>query len=610
MCDFGSLLIRQTVRNRRRRIARRALASCIAGMFCVVSTSGSVASADGFRPIVGPSKAVSARMSDCDGPGSDCDAIGQGFALPLPSDSGYVPFSGETPAGDGAMPPALSDDVSRPPTAGEDDTDAEAPSADADAGADFLDALDDVGNLDGTADLAAPSLNLSSDLAALGVTAGSFSAAPTMTGDLFGGGVSQLTGVDTRTFSDVVPGFILNGQPGGSSRALLGFAFGGGVPDDIFTVGTGADTAGNDGFADQFSIAEPIPPSDAPTAPGPGFLFDGGTASYVGGSGATSPQPGQFSDGDSWFVSYSYTQSLGGGIGEPVIIAGPDVATRRVKISENFSPAVRDRCYVNYSFFNDAFGGLGDISRWVLGIERAIFDDLVSIEIRQPMAGTHSSQQQLDDPGDRSYELGNMTAIGKFVLLRRQNLIWSAGLGATIPLADDAKLKRGEETLLRIRNQSVHVLPYTGVLLRKNRDTAFQGFIQFDFDTNGNEVRGDLAGGPLPKLGTFNDSALVALDASIHHTLYRSQRSGGLQEMIGNAELHYTGTLQESDVVAGQGITITNLTRNFNVLNATLSSHLLFGERLAVTPGISVPLRDGLDEQFDYEAMVQVNYLR
>jgi len=55
---------------------------------------------------------------------------------------------------------------------------------------------------------------------------------------------------------------------------------------------------------------------------------------------------------------------------------------------------------------------------------------------------------------------------------------------------------------------------------------------------------------------------------------------------------------------------VTNLKKNFNVLNATMGAHLLVGKNVVITPGMSVPLRDGLDEQFDYEALLQVNYLR
>jgi hypothetical protein len=46
------------------------------------------------------------------------------------------------------------------------------------------------------------------------------------------------------------------------------------------------------------------------------------------------------------------------------------------------------------------------------------------------------------------------------------------------------------------------------------------------------------------------------------------------------------------------------------VVNATAGLHLVLRNNLIVTPAMSVPLRDGLDEQFDYEAIVHLNYLR
>jgi len=80
--------------------------------------------------------------------------------------------------------------------------------------------------------------------------------------------------------------------------------------------------------------------------------------------------------------------------------------------------------------------------------------------------------------------------------------------------------------------------------------------------------------------------------------------------VIGNAELHYTGTLEASDFVTDGNLTYTNLKRHFNVLNATAGMHFVLANNWVVTPAMSVPMRDGLDEQFDYEAQLQVNWLR
>jgi hypothetical protein len=443
--------------------------------------------------------------------------------------------------------------------------------------------------------------------ASLGVTAGSFSTAPTMIGDLFGGGVSIVSAPKPVVFSFHSEGTILSGSGG---TAELVFEFGGGTPDDIFTVGgSGVDLSG-DGFIDQFDIFEPIPPTDAPTAPGPDFIFAGGEAVYTNSPTETGPVNGQFTNGEFWYVKYSYIADPLGNGAQNVLIAGPDVATRRTKLSENFSPEVRDRFFANYSFFNDAFGGLGDVSRYVVGFEKVLIDDLMSMEVRLPMAGTFSSRQQVDRPGERDFELGNATLVSKFVLLRSEQFTWTGGTGVTVPFADDARLLRGEDELLRIENEAVHLLPFTGLLYRFNPKTFVQAYTQFDFDMNGNPVLANLSGGPLQGIGRFTDSSLAHADVSAHRIVYENRRAAShLKGVIANAELHYTGTLQESDRVAGDGVVVTNLKDNFNVLNGTVGAHFLVGKHLVVTPAMSVPLRDGLDEQFDYEAILQLNYL-
>ncbi len=446
--------------------------------------------------------------------------------------------------------------------------------------------------------------------AGLGATAAGFSSAPTMIGDLFGGGLSTISGGQTIPFSGYSSGTILSGGPGQANSQLV-FEFGSDiVPDDVFTTGLGLDLAGNDGFADTFQIAEPLPPSDAPTSPGPGFTFDGGTAVFTADNGSvTTPQPGQYIDGSTWYLSYSYSQSILGVDqgGRPV--PAPGVSVRRVKLSENFSPEVRNRCFASYNFFNDAYGGLGDVSRYTLGLERILVDELVSVEARLLMAGTYGSTQVLEDAESRSFELGNAVFLSKGVLLRNDHFIWSAGVGFTIPSADDTRIQRGGQDILVIKNKTYHILPFTALLLRASEDTFLQAYMQLDVAANGDPLYGNLAGGPLPQLGVFTDSTLMTLDFAVNHVLHRSRSRSLVSQVIANGEIHYTGTLQESDFVTSNGLTYTNLQRYFNVVNATAGLHLVLGSHVVVTPAMSIPLRDGLNEQFDYEAICQINYL-
>ncbi len=537
-----------------------------------------------------PAGAGRPRVSDCDALPCDvppCDAPGRSLIYPFP-------VSPDSPL---PRPPAERQPATDPDEDAADDPDA-ATDTETDA-ADPEPLPDDFGDFDPAA------FDLDSTLASAGVQRGSFSSAPTMTGDFFGGGLAQVFGTQTQSFGYTLPGVIINGAGPGASNAVIGFGING-PPSDIFTTGTGIDS-NNDQNIDRFSILEPIPPSSAGTSPGPGFLFDGGTAVFLG----SSAEPGApFSDGDEWGVNYSFSQTIGGPDGVPIVLAGPDVATRRVKLAENFSPEVRDRAYVNYNYFNNAIGGIGDVNRWVLGLERILIDDIFSVEFRLPMAGTLGSRQDINAPGNRNYELGNLTTIAKAVMLRSESSIWTAGMGVTAPLADDARLVRGNETLLKISNQAVHLLPFAAVMKRYNDDTILQFCTQLDIDANGNPIRGNLAGGSLPQLGRLQAASLIHFDASIHRTLVRRPQTAWVREVIGNAEIHYTGSLQDADVVTGNGLTVTDLARRFDVVNATFSNHLIMGDHVVVTPGFSVPLTTGRNRQFNFEAVLQVNYLR
>ena len=462
--------------------------------------------------------------------------------------------------------------------------------------------------------LGGPVPNLSNNRFGAGSSRGSFASAPTMMGDFFGGGFSQFGGSQTVSFSQHADATLLSGSPG-DSDAILGFEFGGDVvPNDIFTNGNSADgmDLSGDSFIDTLGLSEPIPPSDALTSPGIGFVFDGGTATYtqVASSDAAANGTYQTGSGESWLISYSYTQALDSGSPSAVIrpLPGPGVSARRVKLSENFSPEVRDRFFFNYNFFNDTFGGLGDISRYVLGMERMLVDDLFSVEVRLPMAGTYGSTQDLAKPEDRDFEFGNLTLIGKTILLRGDRFIWSGGLGVGAPTADDSRLQRNGEDLLVVKNRSVHLLPFTSLFYRYSKDTFFQTYLQADVAANGDPVFGDLTGGNLPKLGTFTDSTLLYLDFAVNRVLYRNRCSKRVRQVIGNAELHYTSTLQDSDSVGAGNLTYTNLKRNFDIVNTTVGAHIVMANNFVISPAIAVPLSSGLDKQFDYEAIVQLNY--
>ena len=454
-------------------------------------------------------------------------------------------------------------------------------------------------------------INASDFQSSFASTQSSFSAAPTVIGDFAGGGFAQFNATIEAVSAGYAAGF------GFPNPVFDLIAPNGSNFPDLIATGPGIDASG-DLIADTFDLLEPTPPTDANLAPGPGFTYEGGTVVYTDSTTGTDAVAGTPSEGDLWYYRYVYSRNLGviGGDGGPRPVPSPGVSVRRVKISENYSPEVRDRAFFNYSFFNDFTGGLGDISRFVAGMERVIVEDLFSMEVRLPVAATYGSRQSLNQAEARDMEIGNVAFIGKASLYRGDDFMWVGGLGVSIPTADDTEITMDGFDLIGIENKTVQIQPFTSVLQRWGDWTA-QAYMQLDLAANGDPVfvntnLNDPGAGTLEQVGVFTDSNLMHLDFSLHCLLYqRAKSDSGLNAVISNAELHYTTTIQDADLVTGNNFDYTALQNNFDIVNTTLGAHFVFGKKndIIVTPAMAIPLREGFDEQFDYEALVQVNYL-
>ena len=59
--------------------------------------------------------------------------------------------------------------------------------------------------------------------------------------------------------------------------------------------------------------------------------------------------------------------------------------------------------------------------------------------------------------------------------------------------------------------------------------------------------------------------------------------------------------------VNAAGLNVTSLVNRYDVINLTLGASVLVNESFTVRPAMVIPLND---DQFDYEAMVQMNFWR
>jgi hypothetical protein len=226
-----------------------------------------------------------------------------------------------------------------------------------------------------------------------------------------------------------------------------------------------------------------------------------------------------------------------------------------------------------------------------------------------PMAGTLDSNTLIDpvsgvDQTGLNGEFGDLFFGFKALLAASERGAIAAGMGVTVPTADDVRVGLSDGTQLAlVENEAVYLSPYGAFLITPSPRTFVQGFVQFNVDTNGNPVFLNSAGTGLVPAGRLNNQALLFLDLSVGQWLYRdlSGPARGLAWMI---EAHYTSTIEDADSINSGLFTVGDLQQDFDILNLTLGMHAMFG-RSIFTVGYGVPVTD--DRGFDGELRAFVN---
>ncbi len=433
---------------------------------------------------------------------------------------------------------------------------------------------------------------------------------PSMFGDFYGGSSLQATlQLPTlrisQMFVDGVGGvdfFVtnLNGGNGADANPAVGIE----VRENsrtgtIITMSTGPGVTV--GQTINYPIQDPsIAGFFPPQTPGTGVVtYDGGTAFFTGASGGVDV-------GDGWGIQFSHLFAP-----DPIVVNIPSGggAVRRVKIGENNSPMPHDRFIFNYNFFNDVIGGIGDVNRYTVGFEHTFFEGTSSIEVLFPMASTLDVDQIAGGMRSTDTEFGDLTLVFKHLLLEQEEFVVSAGFGLTIPTGDDARVfNTSGQQIIDIDHVSTHLLPYVAMLRTYDSGWYWQSFVQLDIDLNGNPISADMTGTNLQLVGVLQDQTLLFVDVGVGYWLHGPDQ--GLPAIAATAELHWASTLQNADVVGAAGLNITSASNRYDVVNLSLGTSILVNDSFTVRPAMVIPLASGDGEQFDYEAMVQMNFWR
>jgi len=288
-------------------------------------------------------------------------------------------------------------------------------------------------------------------------------------------------------------------------------------------------------------------------------------------------------------------------------VGNPGDIVGRVRIQDNNSALPQNRVYFDYNYFHNArfsTNGFG-VNRIVPGMEKTFLGGMGSVEVRVPMAVTLNSETTFGQPIDTSnYEMGNVTITPKVLLWSSEEELFAAGIGVSLPTADDINVV----DLLRISNDSVHLIPYLAYLYTpKNTDYFVHGFLTCDFDTQGNNVQANVTGNGLQDIGVYNDQTLISASGSLGKFFYRdNSRSARVRAMAWTTELHYTSSVTNADFIQAGAFQVGSAQgSSLNVLNGTVGAHAKL-QKSTVTAGYTVPINSN-ERLFDGEFRLFIN---
>ena len=300
----------------------------------------------------------------------------------------------------------------------------------------------------------------------------------------------------------------------------------------------------------------------------------------------------------------------------------------RQKVTENMTPIPTDRLIFDYSYFHNVplpYRNM-PVQRFTPGFEKTFFDKKFSIEMRFPFVATIDNELSTDNNNALNVtRWGDATAVLKWLVFKQKHWAMTLGLGVSLPFAEDTRLfdaPSGRE-VIRSEHESVHLMPYVGLLFLPNDRVFLQGYFQVDAAASGDPTYvGDLAdqtGRRMIYAGKARERTYAYTSLSAGYWLFRHYaRSGSRRDSHNGSlrrgmnvmgELHWTQSLDRASGVQYEQdnfrFDIGSDRANYSVLDLTLGTRFLFSEKTSVGLGYSVPLSN--DHQFDGEMRLSLN---
>jgi hypothetical protein len=203
--------------------------------------------------------------------------------------------------------------------------------------------------------------------------------------------------------------------------------------------------------------------------------------------------------------------------------------------------------------------------------------------------------------------IGNLHATAKVLLYETDYWATAAGLGVDLPTGSDVH-GAAVTHVIEVNNDAVHLMPFVGVVGAPDDTWFWHGFLEVDVPLNGNGV---LVGGVFPITGTLNEQTVLNLDLAGGCWLYRDVAAPVLTGVAAIVEVHYTTTLNDTDLMTATtpqvDYALSNFPNRMDIANATVGVHTEIARHTTLRVAGVFPLTDATDRLFDAEVLIQLN---
>ncbi|MDA0281847.1 MAG: hypothetical protein O3B86_00715 [Planctomycetota bacterium] len=311
-----------------------------------------------------------------------------------------------------------------------------------------------------------------------------------------------------------------------------------------------------------------------------------------------------------------YSLRIDGGTGNRSVVTDIPLGggTRRFK-NEHSSALPTDRILFYYNHFHNALStattngqsSSENVDQFTLGLEKTFGDGLWSFEIRMPFA------TEVDNTTGgvtvQASGVGNLVGSLKRLLYEDSTIAAAIGFAVSTPTGGDASVTDpSNDVMVQLSNDSVHLLPYLALQLTPDDHWFFHGFVQVDVAANTNQITviNNLQTAPTVAGSVgISEQTFLFLDASAGYWWYRAINDDGLTGLASVIELHYSSTINDSNVADVAGVTVGNSGNRIDVVNLTAGVHTEWFRNTSVRAAIVVPL-DRQQRFFDSEAQLSV----